>query len=278
MKPIVHGTGIDVRFPGPRPPNPFAKRPKVDALIDVSVTVHEGETVGVVGESGSGKSTLAKTLLGLVQRDSGEIVWEGEEVPLDASAVRKRASQTAQLIFQDPFGSLNPMITVRAALTEVLTKRGRSRRDADAEVQALVTSVHLPRSALDRYPTEFSGGQRQRIVIARALATRPQLLVCDEPLSALDVSTQARMIELFTELREQYGTAMLFIGHDLSIVHHLSDRMVVMHHGKVVEEGPADDVYLRPREAYTQRLIASSPRPDPALQRRRRLERAAARN
>ncbi len=273
---LVEGKAVCVRFPGPRSSNRFARRGQADALIDIDVRVAVGETVGIVGESGSGKSTLAKTLLGLVPRSSGTIAWSGVAAPMSAEGVRRLATRDAQLVFQDPFGSLNPMMTVLSAIAEVLRRRGRTRRDAAAEARSLIEAVHLPASSLDRYPSEFSGGQRQRIVIARALAASPRLLVCDEPLSALDVSTQSRMIALFIELRERYGMAMLFIGHDLAVVHQLSDRMLVMHHGCVVEQGAADDVYLRPREAYTQKLIESIPVPDPAVQRARRARRFAA--
>ncbi len=274
--PLLSVRDAVVEFDGPRPANVFARRPRIQALRSVSVQIAPGETVGLVGESGSGKSTLAKAILGIVPLAGGEISWNGAPVRT-ARDVRHAASRHAQLVFQDPYSSLNPMMTVRDALVEVLkTRAGRDTASARAGAAELLDAVHLPRTALDRYPSEFSGGQRQRIVIARAIAARPALLVCDEPLSALDVTTQARMIELLDQLRRDLGMAMLFIGHDLSVVRRLSDRMLVMYGGEVVEQGDSADVIDRPANPYTRRLIASIPVADPAVQRARRAERIAA--
>lgn len=274
-KQLLSIQNLDVHFRGPRT-SMFSRHTQVQALKSVSLSLSQGETVGLVGESGSGKSTLAKTALGLVPISSGSITWDGTELPRNLAHARHLASGYAQMIFQDPYSSLNPIQSVGSAIGEVLAVRMKLRQgELNKRKIELLDAVHLPKSALDRYPAEFSGGQRQRIVIARALAAEPKVLVCDEPLSALDVTTQTRMIGLLIELRERTGMAMLFIGHDLSVVHHLSDRMLVMYRGEIVEQGTADDVYLRPKNAYTQRLLASIPVADPNIQRARRVSRLA---
>ena len=268
--PLLSVDDLTVEFDMPRTGGLFGRRKKTQALKSVSMQIGPGETVGLVGESGSGKSTLAKAVLGIVPIASGSIVWNGTPTQSPAD-IRRAATKHAQLVFQDPFSSLNPMMTVRSTLIEVLTTRGDlGRAAAGRRAAELLDAVQLPSNALSRYPSEFSGGQRQRIVIARALATSPELLVCDEALSALDVTTQAKMITLLTQLKDDLGMAMLFIGHDLSVVRHLSSRMLVMYHGEIAEQGPADEVYENPRNPYTQRLVASIPVADPAVQRKRR--------
>jgi len=276
MTTVVEVRDATVEFDGPPPTRLFQRRPKIEVLHAVSVSIDQGETVGLVGESGSGKSTLAKALLGIVPLTGGEVLWDGEP-SADAKARRQQASAHAQMVFQDPYSALNPMMTVRDALTEVLkTRQGLDSNAARNEARHLMDAVSLPHSSLDRYPSEFSGGQRQRIVIARAIAARPRLLVCDEPLSALDVTTQGRMIALLGRLRAELNMAMLFIGHDLNVVRQMSDRMLVMYHGQILEQGPADEVFERPEHPYTRRLIASIPVADPEIQRTRRTERQRA--
>lgn len=273
--PLLVAKDIVVEFPGARR-GLVGRRSRTRALQSVSVQVAVGETVGLVGESGSGKSTLAKTVLGLQARTSGEIEWEGEAVGFRADRVRRAASKRAQLVFQNPYASLDPSQSVERALGEVLRVRhGLTGTAARARIVELLDSVHLPAGSASRLPSEFSGGQRQRVVIARALAAEPRLLVCDEALSALDVSTQVRMLDLLRELRAQRGLALLFIGHDLGVVREISDRILVMRRGAIVEAGSAEQVYSRPKVRYTQALIASIPVADPAVQRRRREERLA---
>ena len=213
----------------------------VKAVDGVSFSVRRGETLGVVGESGSGKSTIARAIFGLVRKTAGEISLRGR----------------AAMVFQDPLGSLNPRKTVRAALDEVLCRRAAA---ADSSAEELLESVGLDGSALDRYPHEFSGGQRQRICIARAIAASPDLLVCDEAVSALDLSVRAQTLELLSALRRRLELSMLFITHDLGVVRHVADRVVVLSRGRVVEEGGCAAVLAHPADAYTRRLIASVPR------------------
>lgn len=231
------------------------------AVDGVSFTINSGETFGLVGESGCGKTTLGRTLLRLVEPTSGRILIGGEDVTAKDEAALKSFRKTVQLVFQDPYSSLNPRLTVSDALTEPLAVHrlqptaGQRRR----RVQQLLDAVGLPAASAQRYPHQFSGGQRQRIVIARALALNPSLIVCDESVSALDVSVQAQVLNLLNDLKRDLGLTMLFISHDLSVVHYMCDRMAVMQKGKFVEVGTADDIYHRPQSAYTKELIAAIP-------------------
>ena len=244
----------------------------VRAVDGVDLTVYEGETLGLVGESGCGKSTLGRSILRLVEPTAGEVRFDGQDVlRLGGRAMRRMRRQMA-MIFQDPFASLDPRQSVEDILGEALdihhlapTRRGRK-----ARIEELLDLVGMSRDFANRYPHEFSGGQRQRIGIARALAVNPTFIVCDEPISALDVSIQAQIINLLERLQEQLHLTYLFIAHDLSVVKHISDRIAVMYVGKVVEVSPARDLYADPRHPYTGSLLSAIPIPDPVLERRRR--------
>ncbi len=243
----------------------------VHAVDDVSMTIFEGEIVGLVGESGSGKSTLGKTVLGLHDKTSGTVRYRDETLPqaYRAADFQKHAKRM-QMIFQDPYSSLNPRMTVAEIIGEGLrlhtAKYSSEIRDQVAE---WLRRVGLQPDHMSRYPHEFSGGQRQRIGIARALILEPEFVVCDEPISALDVSVQAQVVNLLDEIKRDLGLTLLFIAHDLSMVRYVSDRMAVMYLGSLVEVGPADDVFFRPKHPYTEILTASNPEPDPELERKR---------
>jgi oligopeptide/dipeptide ABC transporter ATP-binding protein len=250
---------------------PIARGRVVHAVDGVSLTVHEHEVVGLVGESGCGKSTLGRTIVGLHDKTSGEVRYRGERLPARYRAGDfRRWARKVQMIFQDPYSSLNPRMTLREIVAEGPMIHGMWRRDeAPARVGAWLARVGLSADHMSRYAHEFSGGQRQRIGVARALAVEPELVVCDEPISALDVSVQAQVVNLLGELKATMGLTLLFIAHDLSMVRYVSDRMAVMYLGRLVELGPANDVYFRPRHPYTQSLIAAKPEADPERERRR---------
>ena len=238
----------------------------VQAVNDVTFSVAEGETLAVVGESGCGKSTIGRTLLRLLEPTAGRVTLDGTSVmDLDAGALRGMRRKM-QIIFQDPFGSLNPRMTVAETLAEPLLLHGLATRgDVDEKVSALLRTCGLQAWHAGRFPHEFSGGQRQRIGIARALATRPRLIVCDEPVSALDVSVQAQIVNLLKDLQAEFGIGYVFISHDLSVVRHMADRVAVVYLGRIVEEASADVLFAHPRHPYTRSLIAAAPRPDPAM-------------
>jgi ABC-type glutathione transport system ATPase component len=240
------------------------------ALKDVSLDVRAGETVGLVGESGSGKTTTGRAVLGLVPVNSGTIRFQGTNITRATRRERRALSKDLQVVFQDPYSSLNPAMSIAEILTEPLRANGTSNLDANSRVGELLNRVHLPRDAGGRRAWEFSGGQRQRIAIARALAIRPKLIVCDEPVSALDLSTQAQVLNLFIELQEQSDVAYLFISHDLDVIRYVSHRVAVMKGGQIVESGAASEVTRTPVNPYTQRLLLSSPVIDPDEQKRRR--------
>jgi oligopeptide transport system ATP-binding protein len=249
----------------------LASRQTVHAVDDVSLAIAEREIVGLVGESGSGKSTFGKTLLGLHEKTSGEVTFRGEPLPTRYTpADFRRYSRRMQMIFQDPYSSLNPRMTVGEIIAEGLMLQGGAGRAAVRdEVADWLARVGLEGGHASRYPHEFSGGQRQRVGIARALIVKPEFVVCDEPISALDVSVQAQIVRLLAELKESLGLTMLFIAHDLSMVRYVSDRMAVMYMGSLVETGPADAVYFEPQHPYTHVLVGSNPEPDPESERRR---------
>jgi peptide/nickel transport system ATP-binding protein len=243
------------------------------ALKGVSLDIRAGECVGLVGESGSGKTTLGRAVLGLAPVTGGSIKLEGREIAHASRAERRDLSKDIQVVFQDPYSSLNPSMTIEQILAEPLTVRDVSRADANARVRELLEAVGLPSDAANRRPREFSGGQRQRIAIARALALDPKLIVCDEPVSALDLTTQARVLDLFLEIQERTGVAYLFISHDLAVVRHLSHRVAVMYQGEIVEWGDGEQVSSNPQHAYTKRLMMAAPVPNPVEQALRREER-----
>jgi len=244
----------------------------VRAVDDVSFEIRNGEALGLVGESGSGKSTIGRSVLKLLDPTAGEIVFEGVDLaPLSARAMRPYRRHL-QVIFQDPYASLNPRRRVGDTLGEALSTHGLHRGPTRADrIAELLRLVGLAPEHARRFPHEFSGGQRQRIGIARALAVEPRFIVADEPVSALDVSIQAQVINLLSDLRERFGLTMLFISHDLDVVEYLCDRIVVLYLGKVMEIAPAREMYRTPLHPYTQALLAASPRPDPDARRERRL-------
>jgi peptide/nickel transport system ATP-binding protein/oligopeptide transport system ATP-binding protein len=233
----------------------------IRAVDDVSFKVEAGHTVGLVGESGSGKTTVGRTILKLIESTSGRVFYNGRDVlPLSEREFRPLRREM-QMIFQDPFGSLNPRFTIGEIVGEALEIHfpTMTRADRAARVADLLVLVGLKADMMRRYPHEFSGGQRQRIGIARALAVEPRFIVCDEPVSALDVSVQAQIVNLLQDLQEQFGIAYLFIAHDLAVVEHISDHVLVMHHGKIVESASAEAIYNDPQNDYTKTLLAAVP-------------------
>ncbi|BCM86929.1 ABC transporter ATP-binding protein [Methylobacterium indicum] len=261
--PILAVEGLTKRFG--RPPA------EVRAVEQVSFTVAPGEVVGLVGESGSGKSTIGRLCLRLVDPTGGTIRFEGEDVSGLPERRLKPLRRRAQMIFQDPYASLNPRLRVSGILGEALDAHGLARGRRRERMAELLDLVGLPPEHLDRFPHEFSGGQRQRIGIARALAVEPRLIVADEPVSALDVSVQAQVLNLLQDLRARLNLAMLFISHDLDVVELLCDRVVVLYLGRVMEIGPTAEVVARPRHPYTRALLAASPKADPDAPRIARL-------
>lgn len=243
----------------------------VKAVDGVDIQINHGETLGLVGESGSGKTTLGRAILRLSDASGGSIRFEGEDILKMGGRDMRRLRQRIGMVFQDPYGSLNPRMTVGNIVAEpmLIHKIFDDRSKIKARVMELFDTVGLNRSMATRYPHEFSGGQRQRIGIARALASGPKLLVCDEPVSALDVSIQAQIISLFDRLKEEQNLTYLFIAHDLSVVRHVSDVVAVMYLGKVVEQGNADSIYRDPQHPYTKALLSAVPIPDPAVERKR---------
>lgn len=232
----------------------------VKAVDDISFSIHKGETLGIVGESGSGKSTLGRVVLRLLQATEGEICFKGEDITSHSQRKLKPYRESMQMVFQDPFGSLNPKMSVKELIEEPLivqTKLSREERRKKAE--ALIVKVGLRKSDLQKYPHEFSGGQRQRISIARTLITDPDFIVCDEPVSALDVSIQAQVLNLMKDLQEELGLTYLFISHDLNVVNHMSDRVAVMYLGKIVELASKEQLYQNPLHPYTKSLLQAIP-------------------
>jgi ABC-type glutathione transport system ATPase component len=246
---------------------------KFRALTDVNISIGQGETLGLVGESGSGKTTLGRAVLGLAPVSGGRITFEGKDISQATRRQRRVLSRDMQVVFQDPYTSLNPALEIGDILAEPLGVQGMEPVAAKKRVKELLDQVGLPSDAIHRLPREFSGGQRQRVAIARALALSPKLIVCDEPVSALDLSTQARVLDLFLQIQKDTGVSYLFVSHDLDVVRHISHRVAVMYRGEIVEQGPADMVTRDPEHPYTQRLLLASPVPDPDRQEKRRADR-----
>ncbi|MCT1618003.1 ABC transporter ATP-binding protein [Janibacter hoylei] len=240
----------------------------VYAVDGVDLQIRRGETYGLVGESGCGKSTLGRAILHLEPPTDGTVTFDGEPMSTLSGEALRRRRKDLQMVFQDPMGSLDPRQSVEALLVEGMRAHGivKDAKEAQPRLRQLLSDVGLPPAALKKYPHEFSGGQRQRIGIARALSVNPELIVADEPVSALDVSVQAQVINLMSDLQEEYGLTYLVIAHDLSVVRHISDRVGVMYLGGIVEEAPADDLYATPLHPYTRALLSAVPVPDPVVE------------
>ena len=250
----------------------FGRKTKyLRAVEDVSLRVRRGETVGLVGESGCGKSTLGRCILRLIEPTFGRVVFDGRDLLPLSHAEMRPIRRRMQIIFQDPYSSLNPRMTVREIVGEAIRvfDLAKNKKEEEEMIADLLKRVGLRPEHIDRYPHEFSGGQRQRIGIARALAVKPDFIVCDEPISALDVSIQAQIVNLLLELQESMGLSYLFISHDLKVVEHVSHRVAVMYLGRIVEQANAADLYEHPRHPYTRALLAAAPVPDPQKKRLR---------
>jgi oligopeptide transport system ATP-binding protein len=269
--PLLEVCNLKVYFPFTRGHLFNREHGFVRAVDDVSFTVRAGETLGLVGESGCGKSTTARAILNLVKPTRGQVRWQGERIDGLRDRQMLPYRRQMQMVFQDPFASLNPRMTVGAIVSEPMKiHRLYDGDQRKREVLRLLEMVGLSARAINRYPHEFSGGQRQRIGVARALALNPKLIICDEPVSALDVSIQAQVINLLMDLQKQLGLAYLFIAHDLSVVRHISDRIGVMYLGRIVELADAEALYREPLHPYTKALLSAAPIPDPKIERTRR--------
>jgi oligopeptide/dipeptide ABC transporter ATP-binding protein len=264
---LLEARGVSVTF---RARGSGLRRARVQAVRGVDLTITPGETLGLVGESGSGKSTLARALMRIVRVESGTIRFAGRDLHKLTGRELRAVRREIQMVFQDPYSSLDPMITVGASVAEPLANyRDLTRRALDGEVARLLETVGLSPDLRHRYPQEFSGGQRQRLAIARAIALEPKLVICDEAVSSLDVSTQNQVIQLLIDLRNRLGTAYLFVTHDLSVASHFADRIAVMHLGEIVETGPTARVLGAPEHPYTRALVSAVPLPNPVAQRKR---------
>ena len=263
VTPLLEVIGLTKHFTGTRSMFAAAARP-VRAIDGVSFSIKRGEVVGLVGESGSGKTTVGRAILRLIEPTAGTIVYDGSDITRLSGTALRAYRRRMQIIFQDPFASLNPRMRVGDIIGEAMIIHNLGpASEREGRVLALMDRVGLSRQHLTRYPHEFSGGQRQRIGIARALAVEPDFIVADEPVSALDVSIQAQVINLMSELQSEFGLTMLFISHDLSVVEYISDRVIVMYLGRIMESAPAERLFANPKHPYTEALLAASPVPDP---------------
>ena len=269
MTPLLNVTGLVKHFPTQG--RLFRAGPPLQAVSGVSFTVQPGEVLGLVGESGSGKSTIGNMVLRLDQPTAGQIVFDGHDITQASDATLRTFRRRAQPIFQDPFSSLDPRMTVEQIIAEALVihRLAKDRKDLRARVVSLLELVGLNATHLSRYPHQFSGGQRQRIGIARAMAVKPDLIVADEAVSALDVSIQAQIINLLRGLQKRLGLAMIFISHDLAVVEYIADRVAVLYLGRIMEIAPARDIVRAPKHPYTEALLSAVPEPDRSLTRKR---------
>ncbi len=269
-KPLLEVRDLKVHFPYTKGPFWAQKKGFIRAVDGVSFTVQPGETLGIVGESGCGKSTTARAILRLAPVTSGEVLFKGTRIDNAGESQMQAVRRNLQMIFQDPYASLNPRMTVGSIISEPMKIFGlHSGRDRKLETMRLMDMVGLNPRFLNRYPHEFSGGQRQRIGIARALAVEPEIIVCDEPVSALDVSIQAQVINLLMDLQQQLGLAYVFIAHDLAVVRHIAHRVGVMYLGRMVELASSAELYSNPQHPYTKALLSAAPVPDPELEKSR---------
>ncbi|MDQ2164831.1 MULTISPECIES: murein tripeptide/oligopeptide ABC transporter ATP binding protein OppF [Vibrio] len=253
---------------------PWSKPSNIKAVDGVNVRLYEGETLGVVGESGCGKSTFARAIIGLVEATEGEVVWLGNDLTKMHEVERRKTRKQIQMIFQDPLASLNPRMSVGDIIAEPLQTfyPELSKQEVKDRVKEMMTKVGLLPNVINRYPHEFSGGQCQRIGIARALILKPKMIICDEPVSALDVSIQAQVVNLLKELQNELGLSLVFIAHDLSVVKHISDRVLVMYLGNAVELGTSEALFANPSHPYTKALMSAVPIPNPKLERAKKIQ------
>ncbi|WP_263322273.1 murein tripeptide/oligopeptide ABC transporter ATP binding protein OppF [Endozoicomonas sp. Mp262] len=274
-QPILSVKSLKVHFAIPKARNwPWEPIPTLKAVDGVSFDLYERETLGVVGESGCGKSTLARAIIGLAPVKEGEILWRGHNIAGATSNDLRAIRQDIQMIFQDPLASLNPRMTVGDIIAEPLRnyRPELSKKEVLNQVRAMMAKVGLLSNVINRYPHEFSGGQCQRIGIARALILKPKLVICDEPVSALDVSIQAQVVNLLKTLQKEMGLSLVFIAHDLSVVKHISDRVLVMYLGNEMEMAKAEPLYDNPRHPYTKALLSAVPIPDPDLEKNKEIQ------